>query len=332
MPPAAVAPEGESAMPADAVTRRSVPALILTGIAAARANPALVAVRWLGDVAVAGLLVAGMLLPPVALFGTGFAGRFTPLSEAFADRDPDALALAVLDLSDAVAAAPGAVTAGLAGLVAVWTAALFVYCWIQGGFFGVLLAADRGPAASFSAALFASEGRRLLRPYFWFVNLYATALLLVALLALLPLALVPAPSSGEPPLLSLAVAAAVLPTAALAAAALVVWYALGRVEVARGVGVSAASRRAARALVRRPGPVLAVSLLAAGVVLTVSGVAAPVGVALAALPGPASLAGVTVLAAAQSLAAAAVGTAYAGSLVRLMRTEFPNPPARGVAG
>jgi len=307
----------------------SIRELTLAGVAAARANPALIAVRWIGDLVVAALVVGGTLLPPVALFGRGFAGRFAPLGEAFRARDPDALAVAVLDLSDAVTSAPGAVTAGLVGLFAVWTVALFVYCWVQGGFYGVLLAADRGSVAAFSGVLFGAEGRRLLWPYFWFVNLYATALLLMALITLLPLALVPAPPPGDPPLASLAVAAAVLPFAALAAAVLAVWYAVGRVEVARRVGVASASRRALAALLRRPGPVLALTLLASGVTLTLSGMAAPVGAALAALPGPASLAGVASLTAAQWLATAAVATAYAGALVRLMRLEFPRTPVRG---
>jgi hypothetical protein len=357
--PAVRAPSARTGEPASeaAAGGSGIPELISTGIAAARANPALVAVRWVGDMVVAALVVAGTLLPPVALFGSSFAGRFAPLAEAFGERDADALAVAVLDLADAVAAAPGAVAVGLAGLLAMWTLAMFVYCWLQGGFYGVLVAADRGaafgagaqavraavfpaarrslgsgaralPVATFSAARFAAAARRLLWPYFWFVNLYATALLLVALVALLPLALVPAPPSGDPPLASLAAAAAVLPLAALAAAVLAVWYALGRVEVARGAGVSGASRRALAALRRRPGPVLAVTLLAAGAALTVSGVTVPVGAALAMLPGAAALAAGGVLAAVQWLASAAVATAYGGALVRLMRLEFPGAPAR----
>jgi hypothetical protein len=98
--------------------------------------------------------------------------------------------------------------------------------------------------------------------------------------------------------------------------------------VARGAGVSGASRRALAALRRRPGPVLAVTLLAAGAALTVSGVTVPVGAALAMLPGAAALAAGGALAAVQWLASAAVATADAGALVRLMRLEFPGAPAR----
>jgi hypothetical protein len=316
--------------------------LIRSGIAAARANPALVTARWAGELAVAALVVLGTLAPPVALFGIGFAARFAPLGAGFRARDADALAVAVLDLWDAVGAAPGRLGAGLAALVALWTLAMFVYCWLQGGCYGVLVAADRAaapaggagaralPGPAFSVALFAAAGRRLLWPYFWFVNLYATALLLVVLLALLPLALLPPPPAGEPPLLALAVALATLPVAALAAAALALWYALGRAELARaGASVAAASRRALSALRRRPGPIVAVSLLAAGAALAVAGAVAPLGAVLPKLPKPAALAGGLLLTAVQSLAAAAAGTAYAGALVRLMRAEFPAAAGEG---
>lgn len=307
--------------------RRAVPPtieeLIRAGVGAVRAHPALVGVRWGIEMAVTVLVVAGTVLPAAALFGPRFGERFAPLAAGFYARDAEALAVAVLDLAVAVAAAPGRFAAGLAGLAGLWTLAMFAYCWLQGGFYAVLVAADRTGEPVFSARRFAVSGRRLIWRYFWFVNLYATLLLGVVLVLLLPPALLPAPAPGELPVAALASLLLLMPFAAVAVAALALWYALGRVELAReGSGVRAASRRAWTALRRRPGPVLGVSLLAAGALLAVSGLATPVSVAL-----PAAVLPLTV---AQWLAGAAVATFHAGALVRLVRTEMPGAAAAAV--
>lgn len=314
----------------EAAAGPSVRDLTLAGLAAARANPALIAVRWVLELVVTALVVAGTAAPALALFGAGFADRFAPLAACFRARDADALAVAVLDLAAEVAAEPGRVAAGLAGLVALWLVAMFLYCWLQGGFYGVLAAADRGGgAAAFSARRFAACGRRLLWPYVWLVNLYATLVLLVALVVLLPPALLPAPPPGELPVAALVSVVALLPPAALAVAALALWYALGRAELARGrSGVKAAARRAVAVLRRRPVPVLAVSAFAAAAALALWGLATPLALALPALGVP--------LSAAQWLAGTAVATFHAGALVRLMGAEFPwpvgEPTREGPAG
>ncbi len=303
--------------------RPSTRSLVEAGLAAVRREPALVAVRWAGDLAALALAVAGTLAPAWALFGPRFAGRFAPLLRA---RDADAAAEAVVDLYLAVTAAPGRVIAGLGALVALWTLALAVHCWVQGGFYGVLAAADRGPGSgpAFSFGAFAAAGRRRFWAFFWFVNLYATVLGLIALIALLPLTLVPPVEPGEPPLAALALLAAVTPPAAAAAAAAALWYALGRADLARaGSGVKTAARRAAAVMRRRPGPVLLTALIAAGAGLAVSGVGAALGRAAAALGGAAGIAAGAALAAAQGLAMAAVATGHAAAMVRLMRAEMP---------
>lgn len=311
--------------------RPSTRSLIVAGLAALRREPTLVAVRWAGDLAVLALAVAGTLAPAWALFGGRFAERLAPLVAA---RDVDALAEAVLDLWIAVTAAPGRVVAGLGGLAAAWTLALAVYCWVQGGFYGVLVAAGGEPGSAgtapgrprraFSPAAFAAAGCRGFWRFFWFVNLYATVLGLIALIALLPLSLVPPAEPGTVPVVALVVLAAVTPPAALATAVAALWFALGRADLARaGSGVTAAARRGVAVLRRRPAPVLAIAAFALAAGLAVSGVGAALGRVAGVLGGGAGLAGGAVVAAVQGLAMTGVATAHAAAMVRLMRSEWP---------
>lgn len=307
--------------------RPSTPALIAAGLAALRREPGLVAMRWLGDMAAVALAAAGTAAPAWALFGARFAERFAPLGRA---RDADAAAEALVDLYLAAAGAPGRLLAGLAVMVALWTLAFVVYCWVQGGFYGVLVAGDRaaGARGAFSVGTFAAAGVRRFWRFFWFVNLYATVIGLIALVALLPLLLVPAAEPGELPVAALAVLAAMTPPAALAAAAAAIWYALGRADLARaGSGTWPAARRAVTAMRRHPVPVLLTALVAVAAGLTVSGVGAVLGRGVAALGQiagvAAAVAGGAAVAAAQGLAVTAVATAHAAAMVRLMAHEGP---------
>jgi hypothetical protein len=300
--------------------RPSTRSLIEVGLAAVRREPALIAVRWAGDLAAVALAAAGTLVPVWALLGPGWAELLAELSGA---RDADTAALAAVDLY-IVASVRGQALAALGALVVLWTLAFVVYCWVQGGFYGVLVAGDRGQAPAFSLGAFAAAARRRFWPFFWLVNLYAVVLGLIALVALLPLTLVPPAEPGEVPVAALAVLAAVTPPAAVAAAAAALWYALGCADLARaGTGANAAARRAVTAMRRHPGPVALTALVAAAAALAVAGFGAALGRVAGMIGGPAGVAGGAAVAAAQGLAMAAVATAHAAAMVRLMRAEMP---------
>lgn len=317
------------------------------GAVTTAANPQLVVVRWAGELTVAALTVAGAVLPLWAVFGDGWWGAVTSL--AAGDR-PDLLAAGLLDFLLVIAAAPGRLVAGLAAALVPWTAAMLVYCWLQGGFYGLLAVADRqlsaaagaaagtaagaaprrtaiaarAAAAVFDARRFAALGKRLFGRYFWFVNLYATLIGLVAVAAAL---LVSAGAQGLERWGFAALGVGCLATLplGLVAVALGLWYAVGRAELTREAeGVAASSRRAARLLVRRFGTVVLVAALALAASLAVSGLAAPLSLLLDRLlepGGAAGRAGQALLTLAQWLAASAVATAEAAALVGLVRAE-----------
>jgi hypothetical protein len=159
------------------------------GFASLRANWGLVWVQWLEA---ALLWVLGMAGAALLLAGLGFdlATTYALLIEG----EPPAWGG---ELERGLAEFSPALLGGLVGAVALWTLALFVYCWFAAGTYGVLIAADRQAAAgardrrlfrTFSARDFAGWAGRYLWRYFALLNLFAllaTPLLVLTMLWLL---------------------------------------------------------------------------------------------------------------------------------------------------
>ena len=165
---------------------------IARGFASLRANWPLVPMLVLQQVLVLALLALGALVPLVAVGGGALGGDWLPALLAW---QPASLSEAAEDLAAVVAPVAVPLAVALLGTAVVWTLAILVFCWFQGGSFGVLLAAERqappGPVRdwrlfrTWDRALFADWARRLMWRYFGFWNLWGLALLGWLLAALL---------------------------------------------------------------------------------------------------------------------------------------------------
>ena len=232
-----------------------------------------------------GLLVIAGLLPPLVAVGVGV---LTALLEA---GDP-ATALEILPgvLAD-LASQWLPIALGVLASLLVWTAAFVVFCYFQGGLYGVLAEADRRTPrgadwrafAVFSAGLFHRQGRRLVWRYFWLLNLFAVLFTLLALallggLGLLGVGLERAIAGGDPWRAGLlggvgcaGALAFIVPSIALA-----IWMGVAQAEAAReGVEIGAATRRSLRVLFGRLPAVLGVFALAWVASMAVGSLLAP---------------------------------------------------------
>jgi hypothetical protein len=260
---------------------------IARGFATLRANWPLVPMMVLQQVLVLALLLLGAAVPLAALGpeivgGDGWA--------ALLAWQPAGLAEAAEDLAAAVAPVALPLAVALLGTAVVWTLAILVFCWFQGGFYGVLLAAERqalpGPPRdwrlfrTWDRGLFAGWARRLMWRYFGFWNLWAlaaTAWLLAALLLVWAARAAAATWGGAGLLVvggggSLALALALLVLAG--------WGLVAPPDLAREeAGVGRSSRRALALLFRRPlevGLVVGVFVvLSMVVVVALGGLATP---------------------------------------------------------
>jgi len=151
------------------------------GLANLRANWELVVVRWLGFLAIAVLVLAGLALPFIVL-GVGLLGGDlrnllrggAAAWESFGDHLGQALPQAGLSFAFA-----------LVGMLLVWLFACILYCYLQAGIFGVLTAAERQALPgggrgrewfrTFSLRNLFGWGGRYMGRFFGFVNLYGLA-------------------------------------------------------------------------------------------------------------------------------------------------------------
>lgn len=245
------------------------------GFATLRANWQLVPAMWLQQVLVLVLFLLGAAVPLVALGIDPFGGGWLEPQRWAAALDawqPTTLAEAAEDLALVVEPVALPLAVALLGTLVVWTLAVVVFCWFQGGFFGVLLAAERqappGPPRdwrlfrTWDRALFVAWARRLAWRYFGFWNLWGLFLLawLAGALAVVWAARAAAVAAEEAGLAAVGCGGALL----LAAALLVlgVWSVVTPPELAREEGaVGRSSRHALGFMARHP--------LALGLVLAV---------------------------------------------------------------
>lgn len=237
---------------------------IARGFATLRANWPLVPMMVLQQVLVLALLLLGAAVPLAALGPEALDGLAALLAW-----QPAGLAEAAEDLAVAVAPVALPLAVALLGTAVVWMLAILVFCWFQGGFFGVLLAAERqalpGPPRdwrlfrTWERGLFAGWARRLMWRYFGFWNLWALAATgwLLAALLLVWAARAAAATWAEAGLLVVGGAGSL--ALALALLVLAGWGLVAPPDLAREEsGVGRSSRRALALLFRRP---LAVGLV-----------------------------------------------------------------------
>ncbi|MGB5815914.1 MAG: hypothetical protein WBH85_06590 [Thermoanaerobaculia bacterium] len=163
------------------------------GLLSLRANWQLVLIKWLQTLLMVVLTVAGFL-PPIAVLGLQKLWPFEGTPEDWSGLFNDILSRVPQDLGGCLPLALSLVGASL-----IWLLAFFVYCYFQGGIFGILVSADRqaspGQAKgwqwfqTFNFKDFHGWGSRYLWRYFWLVNLivlvmFAWAMVFVGLAGL----------------------------------------------------------------------------------------------------------------------------------------------------
>ncbi|HUO86546.1 MAG TPA: hypothetical protein VM617_04080, partial [Thermoanaerobaculia bacterium] len=152
---------------------------IVRGFASLRANWQLVPLLWLQQMLVLVLLVLGAAVPSAVVGVEGWR-RFAAWRPGRGDE-------ALLELAAIVAPLALPLAIALLGTAVVWTLAVIVFCWFQGGSFAVLLAAERqappGPPGdwrlfrTYERGFFTGWARRLTWRYFGFWNLWGLAAL-----------------------------------------------------------------------------------------------------------------------------------------------------------
>jgi hypothetical protein len=145
------------------------------GLLSLRANWQLVLVQWLQTLLMVVLTIAGFL-PPIAVLGLQKLLPFEGTPEDWSSLFNDILSRMPQDLGGCLPLALSMVGASL-----IWLLAFFVYCYFQGGIYGILASADRQAASghpkgwqwfqTFNFKDFSGWGSRYLWRYFWLVNL-----------------------------------------------------------------------------------------------------------------------------------------------------------------
>lgn len=306
---------------------------IRRGLANLRANWQLAPMYFVQTLVVTVVFIGGGVLPLVAV---GF-DRWRDLDgwdpTSGAEIWGDALAL--------IAELGAPLILGLVGAAVVWTLALLLLSWFQGGFYGVLTAGDRQAVRgrvtdwrafrTFSLTNYAGWGARYLWRYFWFWNLFGLLMTgwLVLAVGVVFGAVWGADRYGTPAAVGIGCGGA-MPVVFLAVV-LNLWSALGAAHLGQdGSGVGAAARAGLRILGKRLGAVLAIFVLFFLAGITVSIVFSVVLIPLTL--GSTLLFedhfGVSVAAQAvntliQSALSSILAVALAGILVALVRSEDP---------
>jgi hypothetical protein len=258
------------------------------GFATLRANWQLVPVIWLQQVLVAVLLLLGLAVPVAAISWQAGAWDWWRALGAW---QPGSLLEAAEDLALAVEPYALPLAVALLGTAVVWGLAAVAFCWFQGGFYGVLLAAERqalpGPPRdwrlfrTWDRTLFTGWARRLVWRYFGFWNLWGLVFAgwLAAVLLVVWAARAAAASWAEVGFAAVGCAGVFVLGVALFV--LVAWAVVAPPDLARDdTGVGASSRRALGFLVRRPLPLGLVVGVFVGLSIVVALAASAVGTPL----------------------------------------------------
>ncbi len=297
-----------------------------------RANWELVLVQLAGGMLVAVVFAIGLL--PI-FFVVGFA-VFRSIAGAARGSFQGGSAAAEA-LSRAVAGNLLPLALALVATACVWTVALIVYSYFQGGTLGVLMAGERRAALlresgwpefrTFSLAAFAGWARRYVWRYFWLINLFGAIGLAVAAVALSAVALAALAGRDVGPAALVAVGCGLALLVVPVAVFFALWFNLAQAELARETSATlAASRRSLAILFRRPGAVLLVFLmmLAAAIVLTVVFLTASLTLDFALQDHFVVRLGVSLaMSVVQGAANGALAIAFAATLVALVRGEEP---------
>src|SRR6202035_702424 len=158
------------------------------GFTSLRANWELVVVRWISGMVLAAFLLLGLVFPLLILGVDLFRAT---------EGDPEDAQRLAVDILSRLGALTPALLSSLVGTLALWTFACVLYCWVQAGIFGVLVAADRqapsvlppgralhGWFRTFNRKDFFGWGGRYLGRFFGLLNLFGALALGLALLAL----------------------------------------------------------------------------------------------------------------------------------------------------
>lgn len=303
------------------------------GFATLRANWQLVAATWLQQVLVTLLFLLGLAVP-VAVIGSEIGLGET--WQALAAWRPAGWAEAAEDLALAVEPIALPLAVALLGTAVVWGLAVIVFCWFSGGFYGVLLAAERqalpGPPRdwrlfrTWDRALFLGWARRRVWRYFGFWNLWGLAFLgwLAAALLFVFAARAAAAQWAEVGLAAVGCAGAFALVASLVV--LVAWAMVAPPDLARDEAtVGRASRRALGFLFHRPLPLAIVIGVFLGLSMVVGMGVSSTGTPLVLLTLPAGVGWMAAVQGAVTLLHLAVGSAVAtamnGALAALLVAE-----------
>jgi hypothetical protein len=158
------------------------------GLLNVRANWQLVLVQWAQTLILVVLTVVGFL-PLVAALGLHNLMPFEGTPEDWSGLFNDILSRVPQTLSGCLPLALALVATSL-----IWLVAFFVYCYFQGGIYGILASADRQAAPghpqgwqwfqTFNLKDFRGWGSRYMWRYFWLVNLIVLVMLVWATLSL----------------------------------------------------------------------------------------------------------------------------------------------------
>ena len=306
----------------------SLPAIdcVRRGVLNLRANWELAVAHLVGGFLVAAITLLG-LLPPVAVVGFSLVRSFANPKNALAAADEAATKIGGLLVPFILA---------VLAMLVIWTAAFLLYCYVQAGSFGVLVAGDRqAPAGeqrdfrlfrTFSWPDFFGWGRRYMWRFFWFLNLYMAVLTAVAggFILLVALAVAGGQYWGAPAALGIG-CGGMLPLLFLALV-VVLWAQLAQVDLVEdGTGTAVAMRRGLQVLGHRLGGVLLLFLIMLASSVAIGMVVAPFSLGFAVIDNLAlEVVARLLLTALEWSAGAVIGIGFAAALVALMRAE-PRP-------
>lgn len=272
--------------------RRTLDCLIL-GATRLWAHRPLVLWLWL-ETALLALMTVGGLMLPLAVAGVeigpwlsgealGEPGKLLAAYQVWVER------LTEQGWGDLVPDSPAMISA-LVGMVLLWTLALFVWCFFQGGLYGVLTRSELGGRGRRSPVdrgsrtadvSFLDCGRRYLWRFFGLLHLYLLYLILIQGVWVLVVALAVRSwmAWGEAALLAVGCGGTV--PLVLLTTAVTLWFLLARADLAHPAsGVRRARLRGWEILKRRPGASLVLGAFFLVLTILASGLLAPFGFAV----------------------------------------------------
>lgn len=298
------------------------------GLYSLRANWPLILVQWLQGLAVTVLALAGFV-PPLLVLGAGAV-----MSWRQASAWPEVLLGGLPDLGERLAGLGVSLLLALLATLLIWLLALVVYCFFQGGIWGILAAADRQapPGAprdwrwfcTFSVNHLVGWGGRFVWRYFRLTAVVSAVSLALACAVLLLVLLAAYGGNRWGETARTGIGCGGLLPIAFAGLSLALCTALAQAELARGEASAAAALRRSLALLgRRLGAVLLIAFLAALATLavTLSSLALTFGLEAGAAGGVQAIVVRLLLMVLEWFAYGFVGIAFGAALVALVRSE-----------